>query len=115
MGWGAGRDAGSQINNSFIKVTLCILAVGSPRVNPRGWCEVALNRPGGADAGAGWRGVARGTTPRSTLGTGGGDRSADLVKRPFVATPQNRLWVAELAYRKTHSGWLYLALIVDAH
>jgi hypothetical protein len=33
--------------------------------------------------------------------------------RQFVAKAPNRLWVADLTYVKTHSGWVYVAFIVD--
>lgn len=61
----------------------------------------------------GLRGVVRGKTPRTTTGADGADRPADLVERHFVAAAPNRLWVADLTYVKTHSGWVYLAFIVD--
>ena len=38
---------------------------------------------------------------------------ADLVERQFRAPAPNRLWVADLTYVKTHSGWVYVAFIVD--
>ena len=61
----------------------------------------------------GLRGVVRGKTPRTTIGADRADRPADLVRRQFVAPAPNRLWVADLTYVKTHSGWVYLAFIVD--
>jgi putative transposase len=41
------------------------------------------------------------------------ERPADLVERQFRAPAPNRLWVADLTYVKTHSGWVYLAFIID--
>ena len=61
----------------------------------------------------GLRGVVRGKAPRTTIGADGAERPADLVQRQFVATAPNRLWVADLTYVKTHSGWVYVAFIVD--
>jgi putative transposase len=61
----------------------------------------------------GLRGVVRGRTPRTTMAADGTDRPVDLVDRHFVAAAPNRLWVADLTYVKTHSGWVYLAFIVD--
>jgi putative transposase len=61
----------------------------------------------------GLRGVVRGRTPRTTRSADGTDRPADLVRRHFVAAAPNRLWVADLTCVKTHSGWVYLAFIVD--
>lgn len=40
-------------------------------------------------------------------------RPSDLVDRQFVASAPNRLWVADLTYVKTHSGWVYVAFAVD--
>jgi transposase InsO family protein len=40
-------------------------------------------------------------------------RPSDLVDRQFMASAPNRLWVADLTYVKTHSGWVYVAFIVD--
>lgn len=40
-------------------------------------------------------------------------RPADLVEREFTAPAPNRLWVADLTYVKTHSGWVYVAFIID--
>ncbi len=41
------------------------------------------------------------------------ERPADLVERQFRAPAPNRLWLADLTYVKTHSGWVYVAFIVD--
>ncbi len=41
------------------------------------------------------------------------DRPADLVERRFRAPAPNRLWVADLTYVKTHSGWVYAAFVID--
>ena len=43
----------------------------------------------------------------------GFDRPADLVDRRFVAPAPNRLWVADITYVKTHSGWVYVAFVID--
>jgi len=41
-------------------------------------------------------------------------RPADLVERVFTAPAPNRLWVADLTYVSTWSGFAYTAFIVDA-
>ena len=41
------------------------------------------------------------------------DRPADLVDRQFRAAAPNRLWVADLTYVKTHTGWVYVAFVID--
>jgi len=38
---------------------------------------------------------------------------ADLVERRFYAERPNRLWVADLTYIPTWSGFLYLAVVID--
>ena len=40
-------------------------------------------------------------------------RAPDLVKREFVATHPNQLWVADFTYCSTWSGVIYVAFIVD--
>ncbi len=50
---------------------------------------------------------------KTTVGDNTLDRPADLVDRNFTAPAPNRLWVADLTYVKTHSGWVYVAFIVD--
>jgi putative transposase len=62
----------------------------------------------------GLRGVVRGKTSiRTTLGDDAAARPVDLVKRQFRAAAPNALWVADLTYVKTHSGWVYVAFVVD--
>ena len=63
----------------------------------------------------GLRGVVRGQTgARTTIGDEASTRPPDLVARQFRAPAPNRLWVADLTYVKTHSGWVYVAFVVDA-
>jgi putative transposase len=50
---------------------------------------------------------------RTTVGDDRLDRPADLVARKFRAPAPNRLWVADLTYVKTHTGWVYVAFIID--
>lgn len=50
---------------------------------------------------------------RTTEGDDRLERPADLVERQFRAPAPNRLWVADLTYVKTHSGWVYVAFIID--
>jgi putative transposase len=62
----------------------------------------------------GLSGARRGTTSTITTITGDDEgRPADLVARVFRAPAPNRLWVADLTYVKTHSGWVYVAFIID--
>ena len=61
----------------------------------------------------GLRGVVRGKTVRTTAGEAAAGRPADLVARRFRAEAPNRLWVADLTYVPTASGWVYAAFVVD--
>ena len=62
----------------------------------------------------GLRGVVRGkASVRTTIGDDTSARPRDLVARQFRAPAPNRLWVADLTYVKTHSGWVYVAFVVD--
>ena len=63
----------------------------------------------------GLRGVVRGNTSiRTTISDEASGRPLDLVARQFRAPAPNRLWVADLTHSKTHSGWVYVAFVVDA-
>jgi hypothetical protein len=46
-----------------------------------------------------------------------GDRrqAPDLVERNFIADAPDRLWVADITYIPTWSGFLYLAVVLDAY
>lgn len=63
----------------------------------------------------GLRGAARGKTRRTTTPEEAGPRPADLVDRDFSASRPNQLWVADLTYVATWSGFVYAAFIVDAY
>jgi putative transposase len=58
-------------------------------------------------------GVRRGKRKRTTFPAEVGERPADLVAREFKAEAPNRLWVADLTYVSTWSGFVYVALVVD--
>jgi putative transposase len=59
-------------------------------------------------------GVTRGTTKRTTIPAEVVERPADLVERQFTAPAPNRLWVADLTYVATWSGFCYVAFVLDA-
>jgi putative transposase len=62
----------------------------------------------------GIRGIPREKTRKTTIGDGAEtQRPADLVDRTFIATAPNQLWVADLTYVRTHSGWTYVAFVLD--
>jgi putative transposase len=59
-------------------------------------------------------GVRRGKTRRTTTTDAATVRPADLVERDFSASRPNQLWVADLTYVATWSGFVYVAFVVDA-
>ncbi len=64
----------------------------------------------------GLRGIPREKTGKTTIGDGAEtERPEDLVKRKFVATAPNQLWVADLTYVRTHAGRIYVALVLNVY
>jgi putative transposase len=62
----------------------------------------------------GLRGIPREKSRRTTISDGAEtERPADLVEREFVAKAPNQLWVADITYIRTHSGWVYAAFVLD--
>ena len=62
----------------------------------------------------GLEGVRRGKARRTTTPDMTAPRPADLVARDFSASRPNQLWVADLTYVATWSGFVYVALVIDA-
>ena len=61
----------------------------------------------------GLEGAVSGKKKRTTIPDQTGDRPTDLVDRKFSAEAPNRLWVADLTYVATWSGFVFVAFIVD--
>lgn len=61
----------------------------------------------------GIEGVRRGAKCWTTISDDALDRPADLVNRQFVATRPNQLWVADITYVATWSGFVYVAFVID--
>jgi len=61
----------------------------------------------------GLRGEVRGKTRRTTVPDEIAPRPADLVERDFSASGPNELWVADLTYVATWSGFVYASFIID--
>jgi putative transposase len=59
----------------------------------------------------------RGVTPRpwvtTTVSDREGQRALDRVERNFTAAGPDQLWVADITYIPTWSGFLYLAVVLD--
>jgi putative transposase len=62
----------------------------------------------------GLQGVVRGKPKRTTVGDPQAERPTDLVCRDFTAQRPNQLWVADLTYVRTWSGFCHAAFIIDA-
>jgi putative transposase len=63
----------------------------------------------------GLRGVVRGKPRRTTVADDTSERPRDLVERNFKPSAPNRLWVADLTYVRTWSGFVYVAFVTDAY
>jgi putative transposase len=61
----------------------------------------------------GMRGVHKTKTVRTTVPACETEQPEDLVKRQFTAEVPNRLWVADITYIRTFSGWVYAAFVID--
>jgi putative transposase len=62
----------------------------------------------------GLEGARRGKTRRTTIPHEAASRPVDLVDRDFSAKRPNQLWVADLTYVASWSGFAYVALVIDA-
>ena len=63
----------------------------------------------------GLTGAIRGRVKRTTIADPTAARPADLVQRRFGPPAPNRLWVADLTYVSTWSGFGYVAFVIDAY
>ncbi|MGJ4117008.1 IS3 family transposase [Corynebacterium macclintockiae] len=64
---------------------------------------------------AGVSGRRRGRTPVTTISPKVPDHRPDLVQRNFRATAPGRLWVADITYVRTLSGFAYTAFVIDVY
>jgi putative transposase len=62
----------------------------------------------------GLQGVSRRRGVHTTRRNPDAQPAPDLVDRNFAASGPNRLWVADITYIPTWSGFLYLAVVMDA-
>lgn len=63
----------------------------------------------------GLAGAVRGKAKKTTIADPSAARPADLVQRRFGPPAPNRLWVADLTYVSTWSGFAYVAFVTDAY
>jgi len=90
---------------------------GAPRVHAELRAEgvhVGRKRVARLMRAAGLEGLSRRWGPVTTVRNREAVPAADLVKRDFKADAPNKLWVADITYVPTQSGFLYLAVVLDA-
>jgi GNAT superfamily N-acetyltransferase len=61
----------------------------------------------------GLEGVIRGRRRRTTVPEPSAPRPPELVDRDFTASRPDQLWVANMTYVRTWSGWAYVAFVLD--
>ena len=90
---------------------------GAPRIHAelaeQGW-QVGRKRVARLMRAADLRGVSRRKAPRTTQRRPEAQPAPDLVQRDFTASRPNELWVADITYIATWTGFLYLAVVLDA-
>ncbi|KZN54646.1 transposase IS401 [Pseudoalteromonas luteoviolacea NCIMB 1942] len=59
------------------------------------------------------QGARRGKTCKTTKPDEQQDKPMDLVNRQFTAEQPNQLWVADITYVATWSGFVYVAFVID--
>jgi putative transposase len=62
----------------------------------------------------GLEGVGRGKPHKTTTPEAADARPPDLVERDFSASRPSQLWVADLTYVASWSGFVYVAFVIDA-
>ena len=89
---------------------------GSPRVHAelRALGEPLLSQAG-REAHAPSRSTRLHARPHEGNHPPGQTAAEDLLKRDFVATQVDKVWVADITYVPTQEGFLYLAFILDVH
>ena len=113
-----------QVRDETLKVQITRVHAANYGVYGARKVWLALNREGIAVARCtverlmaelGLTGALRGKTKRTTIADPTAPRPADLVQRRFGPPAPNRLWVADLTYVSTWSGFAYVAFVVDAY
>ena len=64
---------------------------------------------------AGLVGCHRRRRSRTTVADPAHTPAPNLVARDFTAAGPDRLWIGDITYVPTREGWLYLAVLLDAH
>jgi putative transposase len=91
---------------------------GAPRVHAElraGGVRCARKRVARLMRAAGLVGCHRRRRIRTTVADPTRTPAPNLVARDFTASAVDRLWVGDITFVPTGEGWLYLAVLVDAH
>jgi len=91
---------------------------GAPRVHAElraGGVRCARKRVARLMRAAGLVGCYRRRRARTTVVDPAHVPAPNLVARDFAATAPDRLWLGDITYVPTQEGWLYLAVLLDAH
>ena len=89
---------------------------GMPRVHAElvaGGCRVGRKRVARLMRESGLAGVSRRRGTRTTRGDRSQRAAPDRVERQFRADAPNRIWVADITYVPTWTGFIYLAIVLD--
>lgn len=76
--------------------------------------QVGRDRVGRLMGLLGLTGVVRGKRKRTTIPADVSERPMDLVERNFNPPAPNRLWVGDITYVWTITGFVYVAFVIDA-
>ena len=106
-----------------------VLVAEIKRIHTENYCAYGIRKMWHAMVRSGWRigrdqtarlmrlagvkGVVRGRKPLTTRPAKMIDNRPDLVNRNFSATEPNQLWVADITYVRTLSGFVYTAFVTD--
>jgi len=63
----------------------------------------------------GLRGVVRGRRTRTTIADEAQEKPLDRVKRRFVASRPDELWVSDFTFVATWAGFVYVAFVIDVY
>jgi len=91
---------------------------GAPRIHAElqaGGVRCARKRVARLMRAAGLVGCHRRRRARTTVADPAHTPAPNLVARDFAAAGPDRLWLGDITYVATREGWLYLAVLLDAH
>ncbi len=118
-GVSARARADEQLAAQIAAIHACSRATyGAPRVRAElraAGVRCARKRVARLMRAAGLAGCHRRRRARTTVADPVHAPAPNLVARDFTAARPDRLWIGDITYVATHEGWLYLAVLLDAH